>query len=157
YFQISLNHGGVLGPTFSIPGKGSVQLGGIADIDGDGDKDIVAGACVFFARGPIVAPPCPPTGIYGGTTASITDLRDDLCDLDRDGDPDFAFGREGKGVNDGSGALAWLPNPLPLPANTQAGTWTFRGDFDGDGAPDLVVPLFQLDFTFAHMRLLRNN
>jgi hypothetical protein len=57
-FRVSLNDGtGGFAPAFTIPGLGSLKIAGAADLDRDGDVDLAAGQCIYFARGPLTHPP----------------------------------------------------------------------------------------------------
>ncbi len=126
----------------------------IADIDGDGDNDVLkrsstGEALVLFEY------------LENGTLDKhvlIEDVRFrgdriDAADVDGDGDLDLATAYT-KGDSDESGFLAiWIENPLPDGDPSQKGTWEVREigmqdgyvkdlalvDFDGDGRRDLVT------------------
>ncbi len=135
-FQISINDGsGIFAPTFRIPGLGSPQLAGAADVDGDLDVDLVAGRCVYFAIGPIL----PPDGV---PVVPTWRGRRDLSDFDTDGDVDVSFSVGQVFTNDGGGSFATetpLLEPAPFPYAYRGPG--FPGDFDGDGDVDLLVEL----------------
>jgi hypothetical protein len=161
YFEIALNRGqGIFEPSFRMPGKGSSRLAGVADLDGDAHPDYVAGACVYYGRGDLSGATAPPTGMPFSEIFDVAFQGTQLGDQDRDGDPDFLFALDRRCVNDGTGAMALrVPAQSPVPAGYSTQLPQFRGDFDGDGAPDLVAPLF-LDGptpSFSHMGFFRNN
>ncbi|MSR63727.1 MAG: VCBS repeat-containing protein [Planctomycetes bacterium] len=143
-FQICFNDGsGRFGTAFQIAGLGSPQLAGAVDVDGDGDTDLVAGRCVYFADGPLrpplsaVAPP-PVRG------------RRDLSDCDGDGDWDVGFSLERVYSNDGAGnLLVETPAIVPPPAGARYEGPGFPGDFDGDADVDLLVELLSVSKTVA--------
>ena len=65
-FQISLNDGtGAFDSSFKIAGLGAEHIAGAADLDADGDVDLVAGRVVYYPREPITGPVHPPVGTSG--------------------------------------------------------------------------------------------
>ncbi len=160
-FEIAINDGtGRMAVAFTMPGKGSSRLAGVTDVDGDGDLDLVAGACVHYSRGPLRGPVCGTNDFYWPTVSTPALLRDG----DRDGDPDLGMGMvtgtQGAAVNQGDGTFVMLPASSPnagLPAGFTRELWQFDGDFDGDGALDSIVPLIASNGVFHHMGLFRNN
>lgn len=131
-FQLSLNDGtGTFPPAFAIPGVGSPQFGGATDVDLDGDIDLVAGRCIYYADGPVgplrteVGPPC------SGTR--------DLSDCDGDGDVDVGFSVQSVYSNDGTGEFALRSTGARAPDGTSFRGPGYPGDFDDDGDVDLVV------------------
>jgi hypothetical protein len=161
YFQIAKNDGrGGFAKTFIFPGKGASQLAGVADVDGDGDKDLVAGACVYYARGPLLDAPTPATGL-GNAWLDESNYALALRDVDRDGDVDFVSKLGDVTLNQADGTFvrrtAPQPNPV-VPKGYVAGVPEFIGDFDNDGSPDIVVPLSQgTPPQFSHMGRFMNN
>jgi len=135
-FQIALNDGsGAFAPAFQLQGLGSPQLAGVVDVDGDGDKDLVAGRCVYFASGAIRPPPAP------GALPPQHGPRA-LSDCDGDGDVDVGFSVDSVYTNDGQGRFVQeAPAVPPAPPGSRYRGPGYPGDFDGDGDVDLVVEL----------------
>lgn len=133
-FRISLNDGhGRWSPAFEMPGAGADRLAGAADLDHDGDVDLVAGRCVYFARGRLSPPTMPSLVSVGKDRAFVNDV-------DRDGDPDFRFGLGSLRRNLGTGeCIVATPHCPPPPAGTYDTGPGWAGDFDGDGDDDLLV------------------
>lgn len=134
-FQISLNDGlGGFAPAFAIPGLGSSQIAGAADVDADGDIDLVAGRCVYFTDGPVrplrVSAVVPP---FTGPRS--------LSDCDADGDVDVGFSAQSVYSNDGTGEFALASTGAVAPSGTTFVGPGYPGDFDGDGDIDLVAEL----------------
>jgi len=136
-FEIALNDGtGSFERSFQIEGLGSPQLAGVADIDSDGDIDLVAGRVVYFARGPIQRP----VAEYEGFDMPEAPSTRSLVDFDDDGDPDIGLCLGDVWVNDGTGFFVReSPTIAPAPGNTVFRGPGFPGDFDGDGMTDLLV------------------
>ncbi|MFO1011665.1 MAG: VCBS repeat-containing protein [Planctomycetota bacterium] len=136
YFRVAHNDGtGGFVPAIEIPGVGSQHIAGVADLEHDGDMDLVGGRCVYYPPSPITAPVLP----------MVADAMQDprtVHDLDHDGDPDFLTALGATVANQGDGSTTTWSNTLPAPP--PGGAWTglgYRGDFDGDGTTDLLVGL----------------
>lgn len=150
-FEVCLNDGaGDFELSFKIPSIAGKQIAGAADVDQDGDVDLVAGQTVYFAPGKISAP-APTLG--GGATPEASRI----CDVDGDGDPDLEFGLDGCRLNLGDGRFvdAAANAPAPPSGMTYRGPG-FPGDLDGNGAADLIVELWD-GATFQGVHLLKND
>ncbi len=153
-FCIGWNDGSGRFTTGSWPGHGNWSFAGAVDLDGDGDLDLVAGGAVHYGRGSWLAVPMTSTGL-----PYLPHWR--LLDLDRDGDLDIAASLYVALWNDGAGVFTVAPRPgVERPPNQGfTGEW-IEGDFDGDGAPDLITgqgPVQSGSPVFAQMMLLQNN
>lgn len=148
-FELSINPGdGMFEPAFQMPGLGSEEIVGAADLDHDGDADLVAGRCVYYADGPIAPRPEIPNGDALGDRGK--------ADFDGDGDPDVGLAQGSVITNDGSAGLrVGAPTVAQAPAGTSFHGDGFVGDFDGDGDADLIVE-HHAGAAFRAMRLLSN-
>ncbi|NRA97197.1 MAG: VCBS repeat-containing protein [Planctomycetes bacterium] len=147
-FQVALNNGsGLFAPSFKIPGLGAERLAGAADMDGDGDMDLVAGRCVWFQDG-AVADPREPAPFAAPIAA-------DLLDDDGDGDLEYRWTPAAVTRNNGDGTFA--SRPVTILGTPAGGSYLgpgYPGDFDGDGVLDRVVEL-SVNGSFVDLRLLR--
>lgn len=160
-----------LGPTAFTGPVGFTTNNGAADVDCDGDLDVLQarwpngsapdrshllmndGAQHFTAHDSKIAFP-----------PGVTTLR--LCDLDRDGDPDVFVSASDPGrgriyVNNGFGSfrlrpLSAVPEAPPGDAHTQY-IHARCADIDLDGYPDLILPLDTHLDPDSSIRVLHNN
>ncbi len=156
YFHIAINDSPNIGsnsfrPAVRVPSLGARHLAGASDIDGDGRIDLVAGRSVLFGRDEL-------PGDMKPMSVNNTWL---VHDLDMDGDPDFDFGLNNAQFNAGDGAFNQQAPRMPAPP--AGGIWKapyIRGDFDADGAVDMIVGHYVEDGgfqpPFKSMRFLRN-
>ena len=153
-FEVAINDGtGTFANAWQMPGAGSESLAGAADLDLDGDLDLVAGRCVFYGRGPWSESPMP--AIANANLGFIL-RQSSLHDFDRDGDVDFLAGPYGGYVNDGNSVYELVSRTVtPPPGTTFGGQWTL--DLDGDGARDAIFEERSTTGTFLGMRAVRNN
>ena len=148
-FQLSHNDGtGSFAPAWSAAGVGSESMAGAADMDGDGDVDLVAGRCIYYGRGPWVEDPMP----EAGGDDSMSWFRPQLLrDFDRDGDLDIVNGQ--KLINDGHGSFK-SGSGFPPPPGAQFVDF-FNIDLDNDGAVEQVV--HRSGASVSEASLLQNN
>lgn len=153
-FEIALNDGtGEFAAATQMPGLGSLRIAGAADVDHDGDLDLVAGRCVYYARGPLRGFDRP-TLPYAGT---IPDVPPIPVDADSDGDLDVGLALGETCANRGDGTFApRAPALLDPPAGIVLVGPGLAGDFDGDGDADLLVEARDGSGAFVEMRILRN-
>ncbi len=149
-FEVSINDGtGAFAHAWPLKNIGARQLAGAADIDGDGDCDLVAGRGVFFNRGSFERQPASYLNITPSRWMRIGDI-------DSDGDPDLDLAWFDIARNHGDGTTnresLWLAS---APPNHWFAPPGYPGDFDGDGDIDVVTGLSDPS-GFVAMALLRN-
>lgn len=143
--------GGAFDRAWRTPGSGLGQLAGVADIDADGDLDIVASRFIFYGDGPWDREPTP---LVVGREMSRVYRNWDFGDLDRDGDIDVLPYR----INRGDGIMTQYVQPLTAPNGFSFGPPKLC-DVDGDGVKDQLLGLYTLGSPpqFTQMVWARNN
>ncbi|MBK6942462.1 MAG: VCBS repeat-containing protein [Planctomycetes bacterium] len=158
-FEITINDGtGSFAPAITLPGIGSQHIAGATDLDGDGDVDLVAGRCVYYARGPIRGPTVLVTSGFAGPLTERTTF-----DLDGDGDVDLTrqalfegpIGSYRKNGGDGS-FIDFMPVLPVAPATVSWSSHGYYGDLDGDGSIDRLMRGFDSNTGLYRMYLWRN-
>jgi hypothetical protein len=166
-YQFTTAAGGTGRGVFAVPADDTVPLGlvpnavALADLDGDGDLDLLSANDVSFAGSDVslrfndgsgrFAEPA----VAANGSVAVGSLARSLAvgDVDGDGDLDFVTGNEFSNdvslrLNNGAGVFG-LP---PVPANgtvavgttpSSGPTGVTLGDIDGDGDLDLLCSLFR--------------
>ncbi len=158
---IAFEHDGTLKWIASVSASGSYNAPSIADMDSDGEPEIIVGNTIYHADGSVRA-----SAGLGARTSIAADLDNDgtmelvagnsahdpngaviwnngapnghpaIADFDGDGDPEIAVSGNGRvRLQDHLGNILWNH---PHPGGGTGGTPTVA-DFDGDGAPEIGV------------------
>lgn len=152
-FRISINHNGILDPPIAFMGLGGSRIAGVADLDKDGRKDIVAGRCIYynsgvFGQGNMITGQKVPLPFYNYNYRFI-------ADFDGDGDPDLNLNSSSVLKNNGDGDFALSAIVKTTPPAGRAWNGSLTIDADGDGDVDLLVH-DSAGVVFVGTRLLSN-
>ncbi|MEM8712061.1 MAG: VCBS repeat-containing protein, partial [Planctomycetota bacterium] len=119
-FRVCLNDGtGLFGPSIFVPTGYAARIAGAADVDQDGDLDLIGASCVLFNLGRNGIEYCPPPAahparLFGSGTASLTraDLLLEASDLPANSFGHVFYGTETQTTPLGAGILcvggAWI-------------------------------------------------
>lgn len=158
-FEISINDGtGVFAPAWSIESVGSHHLAGIADLDHDGDWDLVGGRSIYYGNGDYSRPQQRDLTELGFPEAYEGIEQNWLSDPDGDGDVDLRFGLRDVHANQADGS--WTERAIVFDGFGVGEPWYgpgSPGDWDGDGDVDLLVTKAGLNGAPREHHVLWNN
>ncbi len=151
-FLIAYNDGnGNFANSVAMPGLGADKLAGAADVDGDGDLDLVGGRCVYYADGPITQPVVG-MGPVGGVGLA------GAIDLDGDFDADLPNDAHSAMFNSAAGGFVSKLLGAQAAPGTIFGEQIGHGDFDGDGNIDFICEVLDASsLSFINLHLLKGD
>ncbi len=151
-FLIAYNDGnGTFANSVAMPGLGADKLAGAADVDGDGDLDLVGGRCVYYADGPITQP------VVGMGPAGGVGLAG-AFDLDGDFDADLPNSAQSAMFNSAAGGFVSKPLGAQSAPGTVLGEQIGHGDFDGDGNIDFICEVLDASsLSFINLQLVKGD
>ncbi|MFT7619247.1 MAG: hypothetical protein ACI97A_002897 [Planctomycetota bacterium] len=151
-FMIAHNDGtGIFTNSVTMPGLGADRLAGAVDIENDGDIDLIAGRCVYYADGPLIEPvvgigPLGGFGLQGPT------------DIDGDFDADFLGNINTARLNLANGTFVDSPMSIQAPSGFVFDHVLCHGDFDNDGHIDFLCQKLDAGtLSFVDMHLIQGN
>ncbi|MBX7156813.1 MAG: VCBS repeat-containing protein [Verrucomicrobiae bacterium] len=128
--------------TINFPNNAAAFAVETADLDGDGDRDLVAGVSAGFQSNKVAIVKNNGTGFFTLTTNYVMNAPFfiDLKDLGRDGDVDIAVACNNTNfvsllLNQGDGTFA---SPINLQVGSRPRSIQIQ-DVDGDGGQDIIV------------------
>jgi parallel beta-helix repeat protein len=137
--------------SWDLPGVNSGSKPAFADLDNDGDYDVLIGdgptatAYAYENTGSATSPAWTPNSGWNSPTLSWGGCKPALADLDNDGDYDLLLYAASNGKRavyentGGAGSPIWTANPGWNPPIMVQGATPDFADLDGDGDYDLMV------------------
>ena len=131
--QFVPNEGGAFGTPFRVETLGYPGLAGVADLDADGDLDVVLGRCVLYSR----------AGIHAGdilTQSVVSSVEGPDVEGDGDVGDSLHFHLDQVRTNDGAGRITIedLVSSVP-PLGSFPHCECYYADWSGDGLVDILL------------------